>query len=361
MPLFARKKLQLRDPDPWPPWSPPLVNQNLTGVQVTGDSSLGIVTVWRCVEMISSTIGSLSVHAFRDGDRIDTPAVLMNPNPSERRIDTFSALVTSALLRGNGYALLGDFDRFGHPRQLVVIDPDAVNVRLNADTGAITYEVGGQAYTRFEMLHMRGFMRPGHIVGTGVLETQRHSLGLAIAEHQWTERIFSEGSIPSGVITTDAELSPEAADELKKAWVRSHGGRNRTPAVLSAGIAYKPIELSNSDLELLEARKWSATQIASMFGVPAHLAGAPSSGDSLTYSTVAEDSRAFVRFGLRPWVHRLEAALSELLPRGQSASISTAEFLQPDILTRYQAYQLAIEAGIKTVEEVRAEEGLSKL
>jgi len=357
MPLFGRKRVQTRDPDPFPPWNPPIANRNLTGVAVTDDTSLGIVTVWRCVDMISSTIGSLSIHAFRDGERIDTPAILMQPNPTEQRIDTYSALLTSALLRGNGYALLGDFDRFGHPRQMVVLDPDQVRVDVNQSTGAITYRVGDERYTRFEMLHLRGFMRPGHIVGVGVLDAQKHALGLAIAEHEWTERVFSEGSIPSGVITTDTDMSQEAADDVKKAWVRSHGGRDRTPAVLSGGLAYKAIELSNSDLELLEARKWSATQIAAVFGVPAHLAGAPSS-DSLTYSTVAEDSRAFVRFGLRPWVHRLEAALSAALPRGQSASISTAEFLQPDTLTRYQAAQIAIEAGFKTVDEVRAEEGL---
>jgi len=356
MALFRRRPIT-RDPDNFPPWSPPIWNQNMTGVSVNEDTTLGVTTVWRCVSLIAETIGSLSIHAFRDGERIETPQILMRPNPTEQRIDTYSALLTSALLRGNGYALLGDFDRFEHPRQMVVMNPDAVSVDVSPATGAITYSVGEAEYTQAEMLHLRGFMRPGHIVGQGVLSAQRNTLGLAIAEHEWTERIFSEGSIPSGVITTDAELSPEAATDLKKAWVQSHGGRDRTPAVLSGGLAYKPIQLSNSDLELLEARKWSATQIAAMFGVPAHLAGAPSS-DSLTYSTVAEDSRAFVRFGLRAWVHRLEAALSSALPRGQSASFATAEFLQPDIKTRYEAAQIAIAAGFKTIDEVRAEEGL---
>jgi hypothetical protein len=32
--------------------------------------------------------------------------------------------------------------------------------------------------------------------------------------------------------------------------------------------------------------------------------------------------------------------------------------MQPDMLTRYQAAQIAIEAGFKTVDEVRNEEGL---
>ena len=187
MALFGRKRLQTRDPDPFPPWNPPIWNQNLAGVSVTDSTALGIVTLWRCVDLISSTIGSLSVHAFRDGERIDTPQILMRPNPTENRIDTYSALITSALLRGNAYALMGDFDRFGHPRQLVVLDPDAVQVEVSADTGSITYKVGQEAYTRFEMMHMRGFMRPGHVVGQGILDAHRHALGLAIAEHEWTD------------------------------------------------------------------------------------------------------------------------------------------------------------------------------
>jgi HK97 family phage portal protein len=356
MPLFRRNKVQTRDPDQFPPWTP-LWNQNLTGVAVTDVTALGIVTLWRCVELISSTIAGLSVHVYRDDERIETPAIIIQPNPTENRIDTYSALLTSMLLRGNGYGRLGDFDRFGHPRQLVVLDPDAVQVKLSATTGAITYQVGDQTYTAAEVLHLRGFMRPGHIVGQGVLDSQKHALGLAIAEHEYTERTFSEGSIPSGIIKTETDLSPEAATELKKAWVQAHGGLNRTPAVLSGGLDYKAIQLSNSDLELLEARKWSATQIAALFGVPAHLAGAPSS-DSLTYSTVQEDSRAFVRFGLRPNIIRLEQALSTVLPRGQSASINIDSFLRADTLTRYQAHQIALTAGWVTVDEVRKMEGL---
>ena len=55
---------------------------------------------------------------------------------------------------------------------------------------------------------------------------------------------------------------------------------------------------------------------------------------------------------------RLEEALTRVLPRGQSASISMGEYLQPDLLTRMQAAEIAGNSGIKTVDEVRAEEGL---
>ena len=353
---LIRRKMQTRDPDPFPPLAPPIWNQNLAGVAVTDDTSLGVVTFYRCVDLIASTIGSLSIHAYRDGDKIDTPRILLHPNPTETRMDTYSALVTSALMRGNGYALLGDWDRFGHPQQMQVLNPDAVNVRLT-DAGTLTYRIGDITYTPEEIFHLRGFMRPGHVVGAGALDLHKHALGLTIAEHEWTERIFSEGSIPSGVISTDGDMTPESATALKRAWVNAHGGRDRTPAVLSGGLKYTPIQLSNSDLELLESRKWSATQLAAMFGVPPHLCGAPSN-DALTYNTVEGDTRAFVRFGIRPWNVRLEQALSEILPRGQSASISLGEYLQPDLLTRYQAAQIAIDAGFKSVDEVRLEENI---
>ena len=326
---------------------------------MTDSASLGVVTVYRCVELIASTLGSLSIHVYRNGERVEpTPRIVIRPNPTETKIDTYSALITSTLLRGNGYALLGDYDRFGNPQQMVVVNPDSVKVDLNKRTGALNYEIGEQKYTPQEILHLRGFMRPGHLIGSGVLDLQKHALGLAIAEHEYTERVFSEGSIPTGVISTDGDMTSETASELKRAWMNSHGGRNRTPAVLAGGLKYQAIQLSNSDLELLSARKWSATQIAAMFGVPPHLAGAPSN-DSLTYNTVTEDTRAFIRFAVRPWMVRLQQALSDVLPRGQSASISLGEYLQPDLLTRAQAAEIWVRSGIKTVEEARAEEGLT--
>ncbi len=145
MALF-RRRLQTRDPDQFPPWSPPIWNQNLTGVAVTDDSTLGIVTVWRCVDLIASTIGSLSIHVYRDGERVrPTPQLVEHPNVSESRIDTFSALITSALMRGNGYALLGDLDRFGHPRQMAVLNPEAVQVRVTTGSGAISYSIGQES------------------------------------------------------------------------------------------------------------------------------------------------------------------------------------------------------------------------
>ena len=79
----------------------------------------------------------------------------------------------------------------------------------------------------------------------------------------------------------------------------------------------------------------------------------------MTYSTTTEDARAFVRFGLRPHIVRLEQALSKALPRGQAASISLGDYLQPDLLTRMQAAEIAVNAGFKTVDEIRAEEGLT--
>ena len=63
------------------------------------------------------------------------------------------------------------------------------------------------------------------------------------------------------------------------------------------------------DQQFLQQRELSAREVARIFRVPPWMIGAPT-GDSLTYATVAEQARAFVTFSLRPWLVRIERAIS---------------------------------------------------
>jgi HK97 family phage portal protein len=94
--------------------------------------------------------------------------------------------------------------------------------------------------------------------------------------------------------------------------------------------------------------------------VPAHLVQVETT-TSNTYSSVTQDSQAFVRFTLRPWIVRLEEGLSELLPRGQRAVFNLDSLLRASTLDRYNAHKVALDAGFMTVSEVRELEGLPPL
>ena len=81
----------------------------------------------------------------------------------------------------------------------------------------------------------------------------------------------------------------------------------------------------------------------------------------MTYSNVQQDSISFVRWSIQPWASRVEAALTELLPRGQEAKFNMGGLMRADMQTRYQAHAVALSSGFMTVDEVRALEDLEAL
>ena len=330
--------------------------QPLTGpMSVSRDTLLSYVTAQRCVQMISDQIGSLPIYATRNGSPVPTPAVLSEPETDRTRSEFLAAATVSLLVDGNMYALIGRRDSMGFPQNLVLLDPEAVFVRTVA--GRIVYKVAGQQVDAYDILHIRGFTMPGHVVGRGPLSYNRQAIGAALAGDQYAANTFDSAALPDGVLQSDNEITSDQAAALKSAFIAGNGGRQRGPAVLSGGVKYQPLEFSSVDMELLDSRRFSQLQICSMFGVPPHLVGVPSQ-DSKTYSSVTQDSQAFVSFTLRPWLTRLEEGFSTLLPRGQRARFNLDALLRASTMERYQAHAAGIAAGFLTIEEVRRLEEL---
>jgi phage portal protein BeeE len=61
---------------------------------------------------------------------------------------------------------------------------------------------------------------------------------------------------------------------------------------------------------------------------------------------------------LRPWLVRLETAISALLSSTTTVKFNAAALVRTDLLTRYQAHESAIRAGWKRRSEVRELEDL---
>jgi HK97 family phage portal protein len=333
--------------------------QSLTGgINVTEGTTLSIPAAYRCVQLISDSIASLPFDAYRDDRKLDpTPAILRQPDPNCTRMEILGATVTSLVMRGNAFFLLGNRDRFGFPQTAILLSPDAVFVKMDRN-GAITYQVNGTTYDTSEILHIRGgVVTPGSITGAGPLQLQRRTLALSLSGDEAASEAHVSGSIPSGVISSPMELTQDEAKILKTNFVKAHGGRQKSPAVLTGGLTYQPLSWSPDDLQLLESRRYSAEQICTIFGVPAHLVGVPIQ-ESKTYSNVQQDNRAFVTFTLRGYMSRIEQSFSGLIPRGQVALFDADDFQRADRRERYEAHKIALEAGWLTVDEIRHIEDL---
>ena len=99
-----------------------------------------------------------------------------------------------------------------------------------------------------------------------------------------------------------------------------------------------------------------------MFRVPAWAIDAPT-GDSLTYSNVSEQNRALVTHSLRPWIVRIERAISndaDLCPGNTYVQFDLDGLLRADAATRSDIYTRALNAdtGWLTRAEVRELEDL---
>lgn len=330
------------------------VPQPLTGpLTVTNSTAITVPVVYRCVQLISDSIGSLPFHSYRRGEIVlPTPPLLEQPDPSQTRVTTISSVVASLLLSGNAFLKMGDFDDLGYPRTAIPLNPDSVAVDVLRD-GSLSYKVGRTVIPTDEIMHIRGLTMPGSAVGVSVVAAARRAMGLAIAGEEMAADFYTTGAVPTGVLQSDTELTREEANDLKTAFVSAHGGRDRSPAVLSAGIRYQPLQMSPRDLEFVGSRINSAREICTLYGVPAHMVNVPSEGGSMTYQNVQQDSINFQRFCLRPWFTRVEQAFTEFLPRGQVARLNIDALIRGSRNERFEAHKTALEGGWLTVDEIR--------
>lgn len=335
-----------------------LIGLTTAGQPVTERSTLAVTAAWRAVNLISSTIGALPIHTYDEAGRINDPPIIEQPNPLEDRVDTISAAVACLLLHGNWFAPLAGLDDLGFPSTLNPLHPTSVLLRPVG--GQWTFEVPGLGtLERSEVLWVRGITLPGRPLGLGVIDAQAATVGHALALNAFARTYFTDSPVPPGIIQTSEEMDREEAKELQEDWVAMHAG-SRAPAVLSGGATFSEFGLSAEQLQFIQSRQLSAAEVAVAFGVPPYFVGAPS-GDSMTYSNVEGDALHFVRWGLMPWIVRLERALTSLLPPGEYVKFQLGGLLRGTTSERYTAYQTALSAGFMTIDEVRALEDLPPL
>ena len=70
-------------------------------------------------------------------------------------------------------------------------------------------------------------------------------------------------------------MTQEQADRLKEAFTKKHGGIDRSHAIgiLSGGAAWTPLSVKPDEAQFLESRRYTAGEIANLYGVPVEFVG----------------------------------------------------------------------------------------
>jgi HK97 family phage portal protein len=153
------------------------------------------------------------------------------------------------------------------------------------------------------------------------------------------------------VLTSDQRIGQQAADNLKARWKAAHTGK-RDIAVLGDGAKFQPVTIAPDEAQFIQTQKFSVATICRFYGVPPEMMAGETAGHE-AYTSPEMRGTDFLTFTLRPWLLRVERAVSGLLPSTQRAKFNAGGFVRATLRDRYEAHRIAIEAGFLTRNEVR--------
>lgn len=323
---------------------------------VTVTEALGLLNVYRAVQVHAFASKQLSIDTVRYGLLVADHPLVRRPDPDNTRSGWIEQSVVSLASTGNAYYEIIR-DGFGQVVALPVLNPLDVRIQTNRDGRVTGYGYRGRSLAPSKVRHITLLRIPGSAYGLGPIQAAQPDLRGAISTRDYAANWLDDSGVPTGILKSDQPIGAEKAREAKKFWNENAGQKNGV-VVLGSGLGYQPIFLTPKDVQFIESQQFSVTQIARLFGTPASLMLAAVEGNSQTYSNVEQDWLAYVRFTLMGYLVEIEDALSDLLPGAQRARFNIEALLRADTTSRYSSYKTAIDAGFMDVDEVRAIEGL---
>lgn len=335
----------------------------LSGTVVTQENSLKIGAVYAAVRLLSDTISTLPADTYvrRDGERLPfspKPAWVDRPDIGVTREEMVQQVMVSLLLDGNAFVRVyrsGTGANVGLPTALVVLDPTNVEIRRVKDSREIEYVFDRRiVIPQSDMVHIVEMRRPGSLRGVSKIEQMKDTLGLASALTEFSARFFGQGSVTSGILETPSSLTREQAMDLKDTFESSHRGlqRSNRVGILGGGAKFVKTGVDPEQAQMLESRQFAVEEIARIFRIPQHMLQVANPG-AMSYASVEQNAIQFAQYTLAPYIAKLEAAFSVLLPGEAFMKFNLDGLLRGDLQTRYSAYSTALQSGFMSINDVR--------
>lgn len=327
---------------------------------VSSRDAVGLVAVYRAVEIRAVAAKQISLDAIKKSRTIaDTPPLLTKPDPLCSRSQFIEKTVVSLDLTGNAYWRIERNAR-GEVSSMWVMNPHDVRIEVSKAGRVSGYNYQNKHLDADEVKHLARLRVPGTPYGLGPIQAAQVELRGALDTAEYGSDFLDSGSVPTGILKSDQILSPDSAKAARDQWETSQGGR-RGIAVLGQGLDYRQTFLSPKDAQFIESQNWGVAQAARLFGVPGSLMLVVAEGRGETYQNVEQDWLGFVRFGLMNDLIEIEDAFTDFLPYGTRAKCNVEGLLRADTKSRYEAHNLSLTGGWRTVNEVRDIEGLDPL
>jgi HK97 family phage portal protein len=353
----------------------PLIREPFAGawqrnMEVSADTVASFHADFACKTLISRDIAKLRLKLMeKDADdiwsEVTNPAfspVLRRPNEYQTHNQFWESWVLSKLSRGNTY-VLKERDNRKVVTALHVLDPTRTQP-LVADDGAVFYRLDSDNLAGIdsitvparEIIHDRFNCLFHPLVGTPPVFASGLASMLGLNAQRASAMLFENSSTPGGILTAPGEVSDVEEKRIKEEWESRFSRVNLgRVAVLSGGLQYQKLPMTNVEVQMIENLKWSAEVVCSVYHVPPYKVGV---GALPSYNNVQSLNVEYYSQALQSHIEEIEELLDYALGIGWGVGIGTEfdteNLLRMDSVTQITAIQAAVGAGVMAPNEGRA-------
>jgi len=349
---ITREKRGLNNPDAYvtSPYS-----MGLTfGQLLANQSNMSLSAVYRCVDLISDGVAMLPIRVMSGGGVVDHPLdeILTDRNNLQTKYNFIKLLIQSVLLRGNGYAYI-QRNSDGSVKHLQFVESGDVTVNYDKRRQTLTYSIPTITNKRIEpinVVHLKKYTLDG-VNGISVISAADKTLKLSKYAEGSAENFYSKGGNLNGIIISKTPMKPNQKTDFLNSWQTTYGDGGRGIAILEGDMSFERVQLSAQDAQLIETRKFNATDIARFFGVAPSLIGI---NEGSSYGSIEAEQQAFILHTLMPYVAMMEAELTaKLLPSGLRVDLDETYLLKADKTATANYYNSLVSGGIMSINEAR--------
>ena len=323
---------------------------------VTYPEAMTVPAVARARNIICGTGSSLPLCTWDPNDvKVINRGFIDQPDPALPRINTMAWTISDLLFHGVAYwQILATYAEDGRVMNARRMDP----MRVSYNTNPMNQTIIGY--------HVDGNPVPDQGIGSlivffgldeGILARGGRTIRTAIELESAAYRMAQEPAPLTVLRNEGINLPQDQKDSLMAAWKQAR--QTRSTAYLEGPITMDTVGFDSAQMQLTEARAYTATEIARMCNIPGWYLNAESAQN--TYSNVVQERRSLIDFSLRPYLSAIEDRLSmnDITPRGQEVEFELDDFLRGNATERVDVTIKLLAAGIISIDEARAMEDLA--
>lgn len=313
----------------------------LASVVGTGrERAMSIPAVSRSRDLLVSLVSSCPIRQYGtqwNGEHLEELPLppeqwMLRPDPRTTRSHWLAWICDDLIFHGRAFALVTSRSATGFPASFQWLPAEYVNVQAQM-------WAGNAPVTQLEAIRFNGADLPIRDVVCFWSSTEPviRCGARAIVTNERLDlaaQRFASSPIAFGWLRQvgGEPLSGQELTELAEGWATARD--TNTIAALNEYVVWEESSMDPSRLQLVEARRHQAVEIARLMSVPAYLINADA-GTGMTYQNAQQASADLVQFGALPYLEVIEQTLSadNVTPRGRLVRLDRTYWLDSNPLS----------------------------